>query len=89
MEENTKERGQRQVKVGRVTSDKMDKTITVAVDKVVTHPLYQRAMKRSSTFHAHDESNQCKVGDVVAIVSCRPLSKTKRWQVREILNRAQ
>lgn len=88
MEENN-ERGQRQVKVGRVTSDKMNKTVTVAVEKVVTHPLYQRAMKRTSTFHAHDESNQCKVGDVVSIVSCRPLSKTKRWQVREILNRAE
>lgn len=87
--ETNNERGQRQVKVGRVTSDKMDKTVTVAVDKVVTHPLYQRAMKRTSTFHAHDEKNECKIGDVVSIVSCRPLSKTKRWQVREILNRAE
>jgi small subunit ribosomal protein S17 len=87
--ETNNERGQRQVKVGRVTSDKMDKTVTVEVEKVVTHPLYQRAMKRTSTFHAHDEKNECKTGDVVSIVSCRPLSKTKRWQVREILNRAE
>jgi small subunit ribosomal protein S17 len=87
--ETNNERGQRQVKVGRVTSDKMDKTVTVEVEKVVTHPLYQRAMKRTSTFHAHDEKNECKTGDVVSIVSCRPLSKTKRWQVREILTRAQ
>lgn len=87
--ETNNERGQRQVKVGRVTSDKMDKTVTVAVEKVVTHPLYQRTMKRTSTFHAHDEKNECKIGDVVSIVSCRPLSKTKRWQVREILNRAE
>lgn len=87
--ETNNERGQRQVKVGRVTSDKMDKTVTVEVEKVVTHPLYQRAMKRTSTFHVHDEKNECKTGDVVSIVSCRPLSKTKRWQVREILNRAE
>lgn len=87
--ETNNERGQRQVKVGRVTSDKMNKTVTVEVEKVVTHPLYQRAMKRTSTFHAHDEKNECKAGDVVSIVSCRPLSKTKRWQVREILNRAE
>jgi small subunit ribosomal protein S17 len=82
-------RGRRQVKVGRVVSSKMDKTVVVAVENTMTHRLYHRYLKRTSKFHAHDESNQCNVGDVVEIVSTRPLSKTKRWRVREILQRAQ
>lgn len=82
-------RGRQQVKVGRVVSNKMDKTVIVSVDKTVTHRLYHRAMKRTSTFAAHDEENSCKIGDVVEIVSSRPLSKTKRWRVREILQRAE
>ncbi len=82
-------RGGRQVKVGRVVSNKMDKTVVVAVEQTVTHRLYHRSMKRTKKFHAHDEENQCNVGDVVEIVSSRPLSKTKRWRVREIVKRAE
>jgi small subunit ribosomal protein S17 len=85
----TPERGRRQTKVGRVVSTKMDKTVVVAVEETVTHRLYLRYMKKTKKFHAHDEENQCNVGDEVEIVSSRPLSKTKRWRVREILKRAQ
>ena len=89
--ENTAEatRGHQQVKVGRVVSNKMDKTVVVAVEKTVTHRLYHRAMKKTSKFAAHDEENRCNIGDVVEIVSSRPLSRTKRWRVREILQRAE
>jgi small subunit ribosomal protein S17 len=79
----------RQVKVGRVVSNKMDKTIVVAVENTVTHPLYQRTMKRTKKFHAHDEENTCNIGDVVEIVSSRPLSRTKRWRLREVVKRAE
>lgn len=79
----------RQVKVGRVVSNKMDKTVVVVVENTVTHRLYLRHMKRTKKFHAHDEENRCNVGDVVEIVSSRPLSKTKRWRVREIVKRAE
>jgi small subunit ribosomal protein S17 len=82
-------RGQRQVKVGRVVSDKMDKTVVVAVANTFMHPLYLRYVKRTSKFHAHDEGNQCGVGDLVEIVSCRPLSKRKRWRVQQVLRRAE
>lgn len=84
-----RERGRRQVKVGTVISDKMDKTVIVAVDKTIMHRLYHRYMKRTSKFIAHDESNECRVGDQVALVATRPLSKRKRWRVREILKRAE
>ena len=83
------EKGRRQVKVGRVVSNKMDKTAVVAVEETVTHRLYHRYLKKTKKFHAHDEENQCNVGDTVEIVSSRPLSKTKRWRVREIVKRAQ
>ena len=83
------DRGRRQVKVGKVVSNKMDKTVVVAVEKTVTHRLYHRGMKRTSKFAAHDEENRCNVGDTVEIVSSRPLSRTKRWRVREILQRAE
>jgi small subunit ribosomal protein S17 len=82
-------RGRQQVKVGRVVSDKMDKTVVVTVENTVTHRLYHRYLKRTSKFHAHDEGNQCKTGDEVEIVSSRPLSKTKRWRVRRIVKRAE
>jgi small subunit ribosomal protein S17 len=81
--------GRQQVKVGRVVSNKMDKTVIVTVQKTVTHRLYHRYIKQTSTFAAHDEENRCNVGDEVEIVSSRPLSKTKRWRVREILKRAE
>jgi small subunit ribosomal protein S17 len=84
-----KPRGRRQVKVGRVVSNKMDKTVVVAVQNTVTHRLYHRYLKRTSTFAAHDEENKCQIGDEVEIVSSRPLSRTKRWRVRQILKRTQ
>jgi len=82
-------KGRRQVKVGRVVSNKMAKTVVVAVEETVTHRLYLRHQKKTKKFHAHDEENRCQVGDLVEIVSTRPLSKTKRWRVREIVKRAQ
>jgi small subunit ribosomal protein S17 len=83
------ERGRRQAKVGRVVSNKMNKTVVVEVADTFTHRLYHRTTKRTKKFHAHDEENRCNVGDVVEIVSSRPLSKTKRWRVREIVKRAE
>ena len=83
------ERGRQQVKVGRVVSNKMDKTVVVTVESTSTHRLYHRYMKRTSKFAAHDEQNQCKIGDEVEIVSSRPLSRTKRWRVRRIIKRAE
>lgn len=77
----------RQMKVGRVVSDKMEKTVIVAVDYTRPHPLYKKAMKRTSKFAAHDDQNLCKIGDIVRIEETRPLSKTKRWIVREIIKR--
>jgi small subunit ribosomal protein S17 len=82
-------RGRRQTKVGTVVSNKMAKTVVVAVSNTVVHPLYKRYGKRTSKFHAHDEENRCNVGDQVEIVSTRPLSKTKRWRVGRILRRAE
>ena len=77
----------RQMKVGRVVSDKMDKTVIVAVEYTRQHPLYKKAMKRTSKFAAHDERNECRTGDIVRIEETRPLSKTKRWVVREVVQR--
>ncbi|HEV2108390.1 MAG TPA: 30S ribosomal protein S17 [Thermomicrobiales bacterium] len=75
-------------KVGRVVSDKMDKTVVVAVDYVKRHPLYHKRITRTSKFMAHDERNNCRPGDVVRIEETRPLSKRKRWIVREVIERA-
>lgn len=72
-------------KVGRVVSDKMEKTVVVAVDSVRRHPLYRKRITRTSKFLAHDEENRCKPGDVVRIEETRPLSKRKRWIVREVV----
>ena len=86
MSESTAQaRGRRQTKVGTVVSDKMDKTVVVAVEKVITHPLYHRFAKRTSKFYAHDEQNECKVGDEVIIVSDRPISRLKRWRVQRVV----
>ncbi len=71
----------RRVLTGRVTSDKMDKTVTVLVDRRVMHPLYKKFIRRSKKYAAHDEANVCKVGDVVRIEECRPISKRKTWLV--------
>ncbi|MCS6883103.1 MAG: 30S ribosomal protein S17 [Oscillochloridaceae bacterium] len=76
-------------KVGRVVSDKMNKTVVVAVDYLKPHPLYRKIIRKTSKFHAHDEENACKVGDIVRIEETRPLSRTKRWRVVEILQRAE
>lgn len=78
----------RAVKLGRVVSDKMDKTIVVEVERRVQHAEYTRTIKRTSRFHAHDEGNTAKVGDRVRIEETRPLSKLKRWRLREIVTKA-
>ncbi|NLM44280.1 MAG: 30S ribosomal protein S17 [Clostridiales bacterium] len=82
------ERGKRKTRVGRVVSDKMDKTIVVAIETLVRHPLYKKYIKRTTKFKAHDENNECKVGDRVLIMETRPLSKEKRWRLVEILEKA-
>ncbi len=83
--EATTARPQKVEKVGRVVSDKMDKTVVVSVDSVRRHPLYHKRITRSKKFVAHDESNACKPGDLVRIEETRPMSKRKRWIVREIV----
>lgn len=82
-----KVRNRRKVRVGVVASDKMDKTVTVTVQRIIRHPLYGKAMKRTTRYHAHDENNEYKVGDTVRITETRPLSKTKRWRVLELVDR--
>ena len=79
------DRGRRQERRGVVVSDAMDKTIVVKVDTIRSHPRYKKVIRRSTKFHAHDEANTAKIGDVVRIVETRPLSKTKRWRLAEIL----
>lgn len=81
------ERGNRKTRVGIVVSDKMDKTVVVQVDQLVRHPVYKKYIKRRVKCKAHDESNQCGIGDKVLIVETRPLSRDKRWRVREILEK--
>jgi small subunit ribosomal protein S17 len=80
--------GNRKTKVGRVVSDKMDKTIVVSVERLTRHPLYKRVVRASSKFAAHDELNTARVGDTVRIEESRPLSRTKRWRLVEVLSRA-
>ena len=84
----TEERSLRKVRVGMVVSDKMDKTVVVAIEDNVKHPVYGKIIKRTLKVHAHDESNECGVGDKVRIMETRPLSKTKRWRVVEIIEKA-
>jgi small subunit ribosomal protein S17 len=88
LEKPEHERGRRQERQGTVVSNGMDKTIVVKVDVLKAHPKYKKVVRRSSTFHAHDESNEANVGDVVRIVETRPLSKTKRWRLAEIVEAA-
>ncbi|MCX7860110.1 MAG: 30S ribosomal protein S17 [Chloroflexus sp.] len=85
----TAEQKRKTTKVGRVVSDKMDKTVVVAVDYLKPHPLYRKIIRRTKKFHAHDEENACKVGDMVRIEETRPLSRTKRWRVVEIVQRGE
>ena len=74
---------------GRVTSDKMDKTITVVIERLVKHPVYGKYVRRTTKLHAHDEHNECRTGDLVTIKQCRPLSKTKAWTLVAVVDRAQ
>ena len=74
---------------GRVTSNKMDKTITVAIERLVKHPVYGKYVRRTTKLHAHDENNECREGDLVAVRQCRPLSKTKSWMLVSVVERAQ
>ena len=83
-----KKRGLRKSQTGVVVSDKMDKTIVVRVDRLVKHPTYKKYVRRQSKYAAHDENNSCQVGDRVLIRETRPLSKTKRWRVCEIVQKA-
>lgn len=87
MEENMRKNG-RKVRIGTVVSNKMDKTIVVAVEELVRHPMYGKSIKRTKKFKAHDELNQCKIGDKVKIMETRPLSKEKRWRLVEIIESA-
>ena len=73
---------------GRVTSNKMDKTITVAIERLVKHPVYGKYVRRTTKLHAHDENNECRIGDLVTIKQCRPLSKTKAWTLVAVVERA-
>ena len=82
------ERNLRKVRVGKVVSNKMDKTIVVAIEDHVRHPKYNKIMKRTIKIHAHDEENVCSVGDKVSVMETRPLSKTKRWRLVEIIEKA-
>ena len=84
----TEIREHRKVRVGKVVSDKMDKTIVVAIEDNVRHPKYGKIIKRTLKIHAHDEKNECGVGDKVAVMETRPLSKTKRWRLVEIVEKA-
>ena len=79
----------RKTRVGQVVSDKMDKTIVVAIEDSVQHKLYKKIVKRTYTLKAHDENNECGVGDTVKVMECRPLSKDKRWRLVEIIKKAE
>lgn len=83
------ERALRKTRVGKVVSDKMDKTIVVAIETSVKHPLYKKIIKRTYKLKAHDENNECKTGDRVKVMETRPLSKDKRWRLVEIVEKAQ
>ena len=87
-EPHAQARGRRKVRVGVVVSDKMDKTVLVRIDRRVRHPLYKKTVAKASKLAAHDESNDARVGDLVRVVETRPLSKSKRWRVVEIVERA-
>jgi len=84
---NQIERNLRKTRVGVVSSNKMDKTITVKVERKIKHPLYGKFLKKTTSFHAHDEKNECSIGDIVKIMESRPLSKTKRWRLVEVVEK--
>jgi small subunit ribosomal protein S17 len=80
-------RNLRKTRVGIVSSNKMDKTIVVKVERKIKHPLYGKFLKKTTSFHAHDEKNECNIGDTVKIMESRPLSKTKRWRLVEVVEK--
>ena len=86
---STETRGRRKARIGEVVSDKMEKTVVVAVTRLVKHPLYGRFVKRTAKYKVHDESSESRTGDIVRIVETRPLSKDKRWRLVEIVKRAE
>jgi small subunit ribosomal protein S17 len=83
------ERNLRKIRIGKVVSNKMDKTIVVAIESNVKHPLYKKIVKRTYKLKAHDENNQCSEGDIVKVMETRPLSREKRWRLVEIVEKAQ
>jgi len=83
------ERKPRKILVGRVVGDKMDKTVTISIERTFQHPFYKKIVKKTSKIWAHDAENECNVGDKVRVMSTRPLSKLKRWRVIEVIERAQ
>jgi small subunit ribosomal protein S17 len=85
--EQMEARNLRKTRTGVVSSNKMDKTVTVAVERKVKHPIYGKFVKKTTKFHAHDEKNECSIGDVVKIMETRPLSKTKRWRLVEVVEK--
>jgi small subunit ribosomal protein S17 len=82
------ERGKRKTLMGVVTSDKMEKTVVVMVNRLVLHPVFKKYVRKRKKLKAHDEKNQCRIGDKVLLVETRPVSKDKRWRVKEVLERA-
>jgi len=82
------DRNNRKTRIGKVVSDKMDKTIVVAIETLIRHPLYGKSIKRTTKFKAHDEKNECQIGDRVKIMETRPISKDKRWRLVEIVEKA-
>jgi len=86
-EQMSEQRKSHRTLIGRVVSDKMDRTITVLIERRVTHPLYGKIVTRSRKYHAHDEKNECQEGDLVIIEECRPISKTKAWRVAKLVQK--
>ncbi len=85
MNKGTSKRGRRKIRRGRVCSDRMDKTIVVEVVRKYRHPLYKKVVRKTARFHAHDEKNQARTGDMVEIMESRPISKTKRWRLVNVI----
>ena len=85
--ETSLDRNLRKTRIGVVSSNKMDKTITVKVERKIKHPLYGKFLKKTTSFHAHDEKNECSIGDTVKIMESRPMSKTKRWRLVEVVEK--
>ncbi|MFQ6102939.1 MAG: 30S ribosomal protein S17 [Candidatus Glassbacteria bacterium] len=83
----SRERGKRKERIGRIVSNKMEKTVTVRLERLTRHSLYRKSVKKAKNIKAHDEENKCEVGDLVRVMETRPISKDKRWRVAEILRR--